>query len=134
MSVLALQATEIFLFVIALKGLFTTLASKERLLKENIFFPPGKFLLHLWGNETCKVVARTIAWCNSFSKMPSTFSICSYIKRRDIFMLGMKSWRQNKKNTAKPLLSVSCGKFVCFVVFLTNRESHCVFTYKTPYG
>lgn len=38
-------------------------------------------------------------------------------------MLGMKSWRQNKKSIEKPLLSVSRGKFVCFAVFNQLRIS-----------
>lgn len=116
MSVLATQATEIFPLVIALKALFATLAPLNgKATERKEFFSPGQCLLHLWCNENCKVVARTIAWCNRFSKMPLTFSIYSNIKDTDIFVLGIKSWRQNKIYIY--CWAVSRVKLVCFVVF-----------------
>lgn len=131
MSVLATQATEIFPLVIALKALFATLAPLNgKATERKEFFSPGQCLLHLWCNENCKVVARTIAWCNRFSKMPLTFSIYSNIKDTDIFVLGIKSWRQNKIYIY--CWAVSRGKLICFVVFFLPIESLTDFSLPKP--
>lgn len=131
MSVLAIQATEIFPLVIALKALFATLAPLNgKATERKEFFSPGQCLLHLWCNENCKVVARTIAWCNRFSKMPLTFSIYSNIKVTGIFVLGIKSWRQNKIYIY--CWAVSRGKLICFVVFFLPIESLTDFSLPKP--